>query len=124
MKLLDSDIGFVAVKEIEKIESSSRFVYCFEISDDENFPAFFTGSGGVLVHNSFGYLGCKNARFGKIDAHIATCAFSRHVRKQAVAIAEAHGLQLVHAIVDSMWLRKLSATAEEYEILCSEISRE
>src|SRR5467141_3182486 len=124
MSLLDSDIGFVAVKEVEQIESSSPFVYCFEISGDENFPAFFTGSGGVLVHNSFGYLGFKNARFGKIDAHIATCAFSRKILKQAVAMAEAHGFQLVHGIVDSMWLRKPSATAEEYEELCTEISRE
>src|SRR3989441_758226 len=123
-RLFDSDIGFAAVKEIEQIESSSPYVYCFEISDHDSFPAFFTGSGGVLVHNSFGYLGFKNARFGKIDAHIATCAFSRKVLKQAVAIAEAHGFQLVHGIVDSMWLRKPSATAEEYEELCSEISRE
>ncbi len=73
---------------------------------------------------SFGYLGFKNARFGKIDAHIATCAFSRKVLKQAVAIAEAHGFQLVHGIVDSMWLRKPTATVGEYEELCSEISRE
>src|SRR5437899_285296 len=73
---------------------------------------------------SFGYLGFKNARLGKIDAHIATCAFSRKVLKQAVALAEAHGFQLVHGIVDSMWLRKPSATAEEYEELCTEISRE
>src|SRR3989475_7392453 len=123
-RLFDSDIGFAAVKEIEQIEPSSPYVYCFEISDHENFPAFFTGSGGVLVHNSFGYLGFKNARFGKIDAHIATCAFSRKVLKQAVAIAEAHGFRLVHGIVDSMWLKKPSATAEEYEELCSEISRE
>src|SRR5437870_13713216 len=73
---------------------------------------------------SFGYLGFKNARFGKIDARVATCAFSRKVLKKAVAIAEAHGFQLVHGIVDSMWLRKPSATAEEYEELCSKISRE
>ena len=119
MKLLDSDIGFVAVKEIEKIESSSPFVYCFEISDDENFPAFFTGTGGVLIHNSFGYLGFKNARFGKIDAHIATCAFSRKVLGQASALAEAHGFELVHGIVDSFWLRKPKATREEYEDLCT-----
>src|SRR5438128_282522 len=123
-RLLDSDIGFAAVKEIEQIEPSSPYVYCFEVSDYENFPAFFTGSGGVLVHNSFGYLGFKNARFGKIDAHIATCAFSRKILKQTVAMAEAHGFQLVHGIVDSMWLRKPSATAEEYEELCTEISRE
>ena len=118
MKLLDSDIGFVAVKEIEQTESSSPFVYCFEISDDENFPAFFTGTGGVLVHNSFGYLGFKNARFGKIDAHIATCAFSRKVLGEASAIAEARGFKLVHGIVDSFWLRKPEATREEYEELC------
>src|SRR3989442_4533167 len=123
-RLFDSDIGFASVKEIEQIESSSPYVYCFEISDHDSFPAFFTGSGGVLVHNSFGYLGFKNARFGQIDAHIATCAFSRKVLKQAVAIAEAHGFRLVHGIVDSMWLKKPSATAEEYEELCSEISRE
>src|SRR5947209_6249077 len=118
MNLLDSDIGFVAVKEVEQIESSSRFVYCFEISGDENFPAFFTGSGGVLVHNSFGYLGFKNARFGKIDAHIATCAFSRKVLGQAAALAEARGFKLVHGIVDSFWLSKPDATREEYEDLC------
>jgi DNA polymerase elongation subunit (family B) len=119
MNLLDSDIGFVAVKEVEKIESSSPFVYCFEISDDENFPAFFTGSGGVLVHNSFGYLGFKNARFGKIDAHIATCAFSRQALGQAAALAETRGFMLVHGIVDSFWLKKQEATRSEYEDLCS-----
>ncbi len=124
MNLLDSDIGFVAVKEVEQIESSSPFVYCFEISDDENFPAFFTGSGGVLVHNSFGYLGFKNARFGKIDAHIATCAFSRKALGRAAALAEAHGFKLVHGIVDSFWLRKQDATRGEYEDLCQVIREE
>src|SRR5437667_4518762 len=124
MNLLDSDIGFVAVKKIEQIESSSPFVYCFEISNDENFPAFFTGSGGVLVHNSFGYLGFKNARFGKIDAHIATCAFSRQVLGQAAALAEARGFKLVHGIVDSFWLRKHEATRSEYEDLCRIIREE
>src|SRR3972149_10490901 len=28
---------------------------------------------------SFGYLGYRNARFGKIDAHIGVCAFARKV---------------------------------------------
>jgi DNA polymerase, archaea type len=124
MKLLDSDIGFVAVKEIEQIESSSPFVYCFEISDDENFPAFFTGTGGVLVHNSFGYLGFKNARFGKIDAHIATCAFSREVLGHAAFLAGNRGFKLVHGIVDSFWLKKSGATRSEYEDLCRVIREE
>jgi DNA polymerase-2 len=67
---------------------------------------------------SFGYLGFKNARFGKIDAHIATCAFSRKVLREAAALAEARGFTLVHGIVDSFWLRKQEATRSEYEDLC------
>ncbi len=67
---------------------------------------------------SFGYLGFKNARFGKIDAHIATCAFSRKVLREAAALAEARGFTLVHGIVDSFWLRKKEATRGEYEDLC------
>src|SRR6059036_390617 len=70
---------------------------------------------------SFGYLGFKNARFGKIDAHIATCAFSRKVLREAAALAEARGFTLVHGIVDSFWLRKQEATRGEYEDLCKEI---
>jgi len=123
-KLLDSDVGFVAVKEVEQIEASSDYVYCFEISDDEGFPAFFTGSGGVLVHNSFGYLGFKNARFGKIDAHIATCAFSRVFLDRAVALVQAQGFRLVHGIVDSLWLTKPEATDADYEKLCTLLQRD
>src|SRR2546425_3423762 len=67
---------------------------------------------------SFGYLGFKNARFGKIDARIATCAFSRKALREAAALAEARGFTLVHGIVDSFWLRKQEATRGEYEDLC------
>jgi DNA polymerase, archaea type len=73
---------------------------------------------------SFGYLGFKNARFGKIDAHIATCAFSRAVLDRAIAIAQSRGFELVHGIVDSMWLAKPSATTADYEELCREINLE
>src|SRR5690606_21978879 len=40
----------------------------------------------ILV-TSFGYLGFNNAKFGRIDAHIATCAFDRQILLQAVRIA-------------------------------------
>jgi len=73
---------------------------------------------------AIGYLGFKNARFGKIDAHIATCAFSREALKKAAAIAESRGFRLVHGIVDSMWLEKKNATIAEYKALCDEIEGE
>ena len=123
-KLLEGDIGFVAVKQIEEVDAASPYVYCFQIAEDDNLPGFFTGSGGVLVHNCFGYLGFKNARFGKIDAHIATCAFSRVFLHRAIAIAQARGFKLVHGIVDSMWLTKPDATAADYEELCAVIRKD
>jgi DNA polymerase elongation subunit (family B) len=73
---------------------------------------------------SFGYLGFKNARFGKIDAHIATCAFSREAIRKSVTIAEAGGFKLIHGIVDSMWLKKQNATNDEYEKVCERIEEE
>ena len=82
---------------------------------------------GLLIavkRRAIGYLGFKNARFGKIDAHIATCAFSREALKKATAIAESNGFRLVHGIVDSMWLKKKDATINEYNLLCDEIERE
>ena len=73
---------------------------------------------------SFGYLGFKNARFGKIDAHIATCAFSREVLGHAASLAGNRGFKLVHGIVDSFWLKKPGATKSEYEDLCKVIREE
>ena len=73
---------------------------------------------------SFGYLGFKNARFGKIDAHIATCAFSREYLTRAVAIAESEGFKLLHGIVDSMWLSKPCAGDADYQELAKRIEKE
>ena len=70
---------------------------------------------------AFGYLGFKNARFGRIDAHIATCAFARQVLKETVHLAESRGFRLIHGIVDSLWLKKEDATEEDYLRLRAEI---
>lgn len=59
----------------------------------------------VLV-TSFGYLGFNNAKFGRIDAHIAVCAFDRQILLQTIRIAESHGFEILHAIVDSIWIQK------------------
>src|SRR5216117_2600223 len=97
-----------------------------EIKDDqlrEKFDQRQSALKWILVC-SFGYLGFKNARFGKIDAHIATCAFSRVFLDRAVALAQARGFKLVHGIVDSMWLTKTDATAADYEELCAVIRKD
>jgi len=75
-----------------------------------------------MLVSCFGYLGYKNARFGKIEAHESVNAFSRECILQAKEIAESQGFTLIHAIIDCMWLKKEGATERDYELLCEEIT--
>ena len=74
----------------------------------------------ILV-TCFGYLGYRNARFGRIEAHEAVTAWSREKLIQAREVCEAHGFRVLHAIVDSLWIRKDGATEEELAMLCRRI---
>jgi len=77
----------------------------------------------ILV-TCFGYLGYKNARFGKVDAHIAVCAFARDALLKTVRLAEERGFEIVHGIVDSLWLKKDGASPREYVDFCKAVSKE
>jgi DNA polymerase I len=81
----------------------------------------------VLV-TSFGYLGFNNAKFGRIDAHIAVCAFDRQILINTMRIAERHGFSVLHAIVDSIWIHKKNtqdnASQDDYNILKKDIEKE
>jgi DNA polymerase-2 len=69
----------------------------------------------------FGYTGYKNARFGKIEAHEAINAVARETLLVAKDIAEDDGFQLIHALVDSLYVWKEGATREDFERLAREI---
>ncbi len=73
---------------------------------------------------TFGYLGFNNAKFGRIDAHIAVCAWDRKVLLDAARVAERRGFELIHGIVDSLWVKKERAEREDYLELKSEIESE
>jgi DNA polymerase elongation subunit (family B) len=77
-----------------------------------------------MLVTCFGYLGYKNARFGRIEAHESVNAFSRDAILRAKEIAEGHGYHFIHAIVDCMWLSKTGSTEEDYNALAEEVSRE
>ncbi len=59
----------------------------------------------ILV-TSFGYLGFSNSKFGRIDAHIAVCAFARDILLKISKIAENYGFKIIHGIVDSIWIKR------------------
>ncbi len=75
-----------------------------------------------LLVVSFGYLGYKNARFGRIEAHESVTAYSRDILLQAKEIAERHGYRMLHAIVDSLWLVKPGAVRADYDRLAQAIT--
>ncbi|HUK84417.1 MAG TPA: DNA polymerase domain-containing protein, partial [Candidatus Acidoferrum sp.] len=77
----------------------------------------------ILV-TCFGYLGYKNAKFGTIDGHIGVCAFGRHAFLRAARISESRGFNVLHGIVDSLWLKKEDAKLEDYDDLCKEVSND
>jgi DNA polymerase II len=75
-----------------------------------------------MLVSCFGYLGYKNARFGRIEAHESINAFSRDIILTAKEIAESRGYTLLHAIIDCVWLKKTGATQKDHEELAREIS--
>jgi DNA polymerase elongation subunit (family B) len=75
----------------------------------------------ILV-TCFGYLGYRNARFGKVDAHIAVCAFARDALLKTARLAEERGFEVIHGIVDSLWIKKSGVTPKEVAGFCREAS--
>lgn len=76
-----------------------------------------------MLVTCFGYLGYKNARFGRIEAHEAVTAYGRDKLLAAKEICEAAGFRLLHGLTDCLWVKKEGMTVAELEELCREISR-
>jgi DNA polymerase-2 len=70
----------------------------------------------------FGYLGYKNARFGRIEAHEAVTAYGREALLLAKEAAEGLGYEVLHLYVDGMWVRKKgSSKVKDFEELLDDI---
>ena len=77
-----------------------------------------------MLVTCFGYLGYRNARVGRIEAHEAVNAFGREKLLQAKEICEEEGFELLHALTASLWIRKKGLREEELPDLCRKISEE
>jgi DNA polymerase-2 len=75
-----------------------------------------------LLVTCFGYLGYKNARFGRIEAHEAVNAYGREVLLQAKELVEARGFRVLYLYVDGLWIHKPHARERpNYEALLEDI---
>jgi len=75
-----------------------------------------------MLVTCFGYLGYKNARFGKIESHEAVTAFGREALLAAKEICESRGYEVLHAMTDSLWIKPLGQDAENLNSLCARIT--
>lgn len=77
-----------------------------------------------LLVTCFGYLGYKNARFGRIEAHEAVTTWGREALLRAKEAAEDAGFEILHMYVDGLWLEQPGInTPAAYQPLLDEIER-
>lgn len=77
-----------------------------------------------LLVVSFGFLGYRNARFGRIEAHEAVTAWGREKLLSAKEIAEREGFAFLHGLTDAIWVKKAGAGEAEYRGLSERITAE
>ncbi len=76
-----------------------------------------------LLVTCFGYLGYKNARFGRIEAHEAVTAGGREALLRAKEVAEELGFTVLHMYVDALWVKKEGARRpEDFQALLDTIA--
>lgn len=62
----------------------------------------------------FGFLGYKNARYGRIEAHEAVTRGGREVLLRAKDVAEEEGFEVLHMYVDALWVKKKGCSKPEH----------
>jgi DNA polymerase-2 len=70
----------------------------------------------------FGFLGYKNARFGRIEAHEATTAWGREKLLSAKEAAEREGFSFLHGLTDALWVARDGASQADYLRLAETIT--
>jgi len=66
-----------------------------------------------LLVTCFGYLGYKNARFGRIEAHQAVTAYGREALLRAKETAEDLGFEVIQMYIDGLWVQHPEKTRPE-----------
>ena len=76
-----------------------------------------------LLVTCFGYLGYKNARFGRIEAHEAVTTWGREALLRAKEVAEEMGFNILHMYVDGLWVQKKGCRQpQDFQPLLEEVA--
>jgi len=96
------------IPEVLKLILSRRF--CFKArSKNKNFDkdvySEMQQAWKWVLLVCFGYTGYRNARYGRIECHESITAFSRDILLTALEVAEHAGYEVLHGIIDSLWVK-------------------
>ncbi len=64
----------------------------------------------------FGYTGYRNARYGRIECHESITAFSRDILLTASEVAQQAGYEVLHGIIDSLWVKGASGCVRPFRL--------
>jgi DNA polymerase elongation subunit (family B) len=64
-------------------------------------------------------MGFNKARFGRIECHESITAYGREILLRTIEIADSMGYEILHGIVDSLWVKGCNP-----EKLCETITKE
>jgi DNA polymerase II len=76
----------------------------------------------VLV-TAYGYLRFREFKLGIASSHMAICAYAREILLQSMKLAEQRGFQVVHGIIDSLYIKKKNIQRQDVLNLCKEIEQ-
>lgn len=81
------------------------------------------GLKGVLV-TSYGYLRFREFKLGTASSHMTIGAYARELLIKAIQICEEEGFEVIHGIVDSLYIKRQGITKSEVDAVCKRISEE
>lgn len=76
-----------------------------------------------LLVTSFGYLGYRNAKFGRLESHESVTSYGRDKLLQAKELAENMGFEFLHGITDSIFIRHPDGGAIDRAVLSTLCTR-
>ena len=95
-----------------------------ETGDPDEAAELRSRSGALkwILVSCFGYQGYRNSKFGRIECHEAINAFARDILLEAKETFEAGGWEIVHGIVDSLWVRQTDPEATPIEAITDAVT--
>ena len=122
------DKGFLVNVLEPMVEDREAYKEEMQKTNDPDREAELRGRSNALkwvLVSCFGYQGFSNAKFGRIECHEAINAFAREILLDTKELLEAHGWEIIHGIVDSVWVRAIEEREQEpLEKVAAEISDE